>query len=91
MKDINDIIRTVERRVISMRLTARHGGYSAEQKDMACAYVRQACTFIMRRANRAKGLTAMVSLLLDSRVRFLFQMSDRNQWEDSNETAEHEA
>lgn len=91
MKHIEEVLRTVERRVISMYLTAHRGGHTKEQNDMACAYARRAWSYAMDYARHNYSAIQAIQLAGSDRMFFLYKMMKRETWEDSNETAEHEA
>lgn len=82
MKDIEEVLRTVEMRVISMHLTAQRGGHTKEQNDMACAYARRAWYYAMHYARDNYSACDAVSMLNDDRIRYLYKMMNREMWVD---------
>lgn len=91
MKHIEEVLRTAERRVISMYLTAQRGGHTKEQNDMACAYARRAWSYAMDYARHNYSAVQAIGLAGNDRMLFLYRMMKRETWEDRNETTEHEA
>ena len=82
MKNIEKVLRTAERRVISMYLTARHGGHTKEQNDMACAYARRAWSYAMDYARHNYSPEKAIGFAGGERMLFLYKMMNREMWVD---------
>lgn len=82
MKNIEEVLRTVEMRVISMYLTAQRGGHTKEQNDMACAYARRAWSYAMDYARHNYSAVQAIELVGNDRMLFLYKMMRREMWVD---------
>lgn len=82
MKNIEEVLRTVEMRVISMYLTAQRGGHTKEQNDVACAYARRAWSYAMDYARHNYSAAQAVELAGNDRMLFLYKMMKRELWVD---------
>ena len=82
MKNIEEVLRTAEMRVISMYLTAQRGGHTKEQNDVACAYARRAWSYAMDYARHNYSAIQVIELAGDGRMLFLYKMMNREMWVD---------
>lgn len=82
MKNIEEVLRTAELRVISMYLTACHGGHTKEQNDMACSYTRRAWSYAMDYARHNYSAVQAIELAFNARMLFLYKMMNREMWVD---------
>lgn len=82
MKNIEEVLRTAELRVISMYLTACRGGHTKEQNDVACAYARRAWSYVMDYARHNYSAVQAIELAFNDRMLFLYKMMNREMWVD---------
>ena len=82
MKNIEEVLRTAEMRVISMYLTARRGGHTKEQNDVACAYARKAWAYAMDYARYNYSPEKAIGFAGGERMLFLYKMMNREMWVD---------
>lgn len=82
MRNIEEVLRTVELRVISMYLTAYRGGHTKEQNDVACAYARRAWSYAMDYARHNYSPEKAIGFAGGERMLFLYKMMNREMWVD---------
>lgn len=82
MKNIEEVLRTAEMRVISMYLTAQRGGHTKEQNDVACAYARRAWSYAIDYARHNYSAVQAIALAFNDRMLFLYKMMNREMWVD---------